>query len=202
MARRTGPVGVVEGEVARGDFIVGDAALGACELLAKDNVIRGVEPGGRPRLRRRSFASRRAPHWRDRSHALPQLERRLERVRQARARIRADHNPVYHDVDPVLLVAVERDLLGHLKHLAIDAHPGKALLADLLQLLAVFALAPPDDRRQDEEARPLRHRQHRIHHLLHGLRRDHLPALWAVRDADPREQEAQVVIHLGHRGNR
>ena len=73
----------------------------------------------------------------------------------------------------------------------------KPRLAQLEQLLAVLALAAAHDRRQDVHAAALGQRQDAVDDLLHGLRRDRAPALRAVRRADAREQQAQVVVDLG-----
>ena len=91
----------------------------------------------------------------------------------------------------------ERDVLGQVAQLAVDAGAHEPGLAQLDQLLAVLALAAAHDRRQDVDARALGQLQDAVDDLLHRLRRDRAPALRAVRRADAREQQAQVVVDLG-----
>jgi len=112
---------------------------------------------------------------------------------------------VDHDVDRVLALLVEVDVLAQLAHDAVDAHAGEPLALEIEEQLLVLALAPAHYRRQHEQPRARRLQQHAVHHLLHGLRGDHLAALGAVRDADACEQHAQVVVDLGdgaHGGSR
>src|SRR4029453_2195085 len=68
---------------------------------------------------------------------------------------------------------------------------------EIVEELAVLALAPPDHRGQHEQAAPAREREHPIHHLLHGLGGDDLAALRTVRNPHAREQHPQIVANLG-----
>ena len=85
-----------------------------------------------------------------------QRDRRLDRVGQALAQVVAHHEPVDDDRDVVLELLVELDLVLEHPQLAVDLHAREALGAQLLEQLAVLALAPAHDRRQDHEARALR----------------------------------------------
>ena len=78
----------------------------------------------------------------------------------------------------------------------------KPSAAQLLEEVPVLALARPHDRRVDREPRPLRERQHLLDDLLGGLAGDLAPARRAVRPADPRVEEAQIVVDLGDRADR
>src|SRR5439155_68428 len=100
-------------------------------------------------------------------------------------------------VDRVLALLVELDLLAQLARDAVDAHAREPLALEVEEELLVLALAPAHDRRQHEQPRARRLQQHAVHHLLHGLRRDHLAARRAVRHADAREKHAQVFGDLG-----
>ena len=86
--------------------------------------------------------------------------------------------------------------------LAVHLHAREALGPQLLQLLAVLALAPADDRRHDHEAGALLHPHDLVDDLLGRLRGDRPPAVEAVRLADPRPQQAQVVVDLRDRPDR
>ena len=107
------------------------------------------------------------------------------------------------DLDRVL------DALGELRHrvdlvyLAVDAHADEALGAELDEHLEVLALAVDEDGRQDHQLRAVRERQRRIDHLRDGHRRELLLRMvGAVRIADAREQQPQVVVDLGDRADR
>ena len=110
--------------------------------------------------------------------------------------------PVHHDRDVVLVLLVEDDLLLEQAQLAVDLHAREALGAQLLELLAVLALAPAHDRRQDHEPRALLHGHDLVDDLLGRLRGDRPAAVEAVRLADPRPQQAQVVVDLRDRADR
>ena len=77
-----------------------------------------------------------------------------------------------------------------------------ALGAHLLEQPPVLALAPADHRRHDHEPRALGQGQHAVGDLLQRLAGDRRAAVVAVRLTDPRPQQAQVVVDLGHRPDR
>ena len=110
--------------------------------------------------------------------------------------------PVDHDRDVVLVLLVEDDLLLEQPQLAVDLHAREALGAQLLELLAVLALAAADDRRQDHEPRALLQAHDLVDDLLGRLGGDRAAAVEAVRLADPRPQQAQVVVDLRDRADR
>ena len=127
---------------------------------------------------------------------------RLDRLGEALAHSLLHHQPVDDDRDVVLELLVELDLLVEAAQLAVDHRAGVALLAHLLEHPPVLALAPAHDRRQDHEPGPVVERHHAIGDLLDRLPGDRLAALEAVGLADPRPQQAQVVVDLGHRADR
>ena len=63
-------------------------------------------------------------------------------------------------------------------------------------------LRPADDRRQHHEAGALGQRHHVVDDLLDRLAGDRLAAAVAVRVADPRPEQAQVVVDLGDGADR
>ena len=138
----------------------------------------------------------------DLDHAVGQRHRRLDRVGQALAQVAAHDEAVDHDRDVVLVLLVEHDLVLEQAQLAVDLGPREALGAQLLQDLAVLALAPAHERRQHHEARALLELHDLIDDLLGGLPGDRLAADVAVRMADARPQQAQVVVDLGDRADR
>ena len=129
-------------------------------------------------------------------------DRGLDRVRQPLAQVRSHHEPVDHDGDVVLELLVEDDLLLEPAQLAVDLHAREALGAQLVEQLAVLALAPAHDRRQHHELGALGQHHHLVDDLLGRLRLDRAAAVEAVRVADTRPQQPQVVVDLGDRSHR
>ena len=112
------------------------------------------------------------------------------------------HEPVDDDLDVVLELLVEVDLLVELAHLAVDLDAREAVGAQLLEELAVLALAAAHERREHAEARALGE--------LAGAGRRSAATVWpaigaaavrAVRVADAGVEQAQVVVDLGDRAD-
>ena len=121
-------------------------------------------------------------------------EARLEPGRQ--------HHAVDHQLDVVLELLVELRHRVQLVQLAVDLDPLEAGAQQLGELLAVLALAPAHDRRQQIEARALGQAHDPVDHLRDGLALDRQPGRGRIRDADPGVEQAQVVVDLGDRADR
>ena len=130
------------------------------------------------------------------------LERRLDRVGEPRAVRPADHEPVDHHRDIVVLATVELRDLGQVVGLAVYPNPHEPLLLGGLEHVAELAFAAAHQRGEDLELRPLRPGQHQVRDLRGALALDRRPVLGTVRCAEPRPQEAQVVVDLGDRPDR
>ncbi len=204
--------------------------LGAGELLGEgeDRARFGRHPGrDRDRRGTRALRARRVPrpailavgagprgrgtlgggrtagaHYLDLDEPVSEADRGLDRVGQALADVVAHHEPVDHDRDVVLVSLVEHDRLLEHPDPLVDLHAREAVRAQLLEQLAVLALAPAHDRCQHHEARALGQLHHLVDDLLGRLPHDRAPADRAVRLADPRPQQPQVVVDLGHRPDR
>ena len=113
----------------------------------------------------------------------------------------AHHDAVDHDLDVVLQLLVEGRDGVDLVELAVDLDALEAALLQVLQLLAVLALAAADDRRQQVEPRAFRHRQDAVDHLRHGLALDRQAGRGRIGHADARVQQAQIVVDLGDRAD-
>ncbi len=107
------------------------------------------------------------------------------------------HQAVDHHVDVVGEFLVERLDLADFRERAVDLHALVALAHELGEFLAVFALAAAHHRRQHEDARAFRQRQHAVDHLRHGLAFDRQAGGRRVGHADARPQQAHVVVDLG-----
>jgi hypothetical protein len=148
-AARARAVRRVEAEHARRHLGQRHPVLGAGELL-------GVEPP--------------LPvDDRDLDEAVGQLDRRLDRVGQALAKVVLHHEAIDHDRDVVLVLLVECRRILDQERLAVDADAREPFAAQILERVLELALAPTDDRRVDGEARAGRQRKHLIDDLLGRL---------------------------------
>ena len=131
-----------------------------------------------------------------------EANRGLDRVRQSLAQVVAHHQPVDHDRDVVLVALVEHDrFLQHPQPL-VDLHAREAVRAQLLQELAVLALAPAHHWGEHHEAGPLPQLHHLVNDLLRRLPDDRPPADGTVGLANTRPQQPQVVVDLRDRADR
>ena len=129
---------------------------------------------------------------------LAELERELDAVGQAALDAVLEHEAVDDDVEVVDLGAVELDLVAEVDDRAVDARAHEALAPQALELELELTLAGARDGRHERELRPLRHGEHAVDDLLDRLRLDALAAVRAVRNADSRVEQPQVVGDLGH----
>jgi len=138
-----------------------------------------------------------------RNNQLPlrQIQRLLDRLRDARPWGSARDQPVDHHVDRVLHLLVELQVAVELHDLAVHAGAEKALLQQVGEQVAELPLLPLDNRGENREPRSLRELQHLLKNLLARLRRDRPATLVARRMTDPREQHPQVIVDLGDRAD-
>ena len=163
---RTCTVRIVEREHARGQFFNGNTAVLTSIVLRESD----------------RFA---ADHVRD-HQAARQRRRRLDRVGQAAAHIRADGNAVDHDLNVVLFGLLQLDLFRQVAHFAIHPHADIALPTGVLEHLDMLALFAADDRRKNLHARFFFQRHQPVDDLVDRLLMNLLAALRAVRRADAR----------------
>ena len=130
--------------------------------------------------------------------ATGQAQRGFKAFGQALLDFRAHLEAVDDDVDVVLLGFFQLRQLVELEGLAIDAKAHIALRLHVGKDVEELAFLLACHRRQDHQARIKRQRQHRVHHLAHGLRLQRQVVLGAKRCAGAREQQSQVIVDLGH----
>ena len=171
-------MGAVEREHPRCDLGIGDAAVDAGVPLREQPLL-----GARPDVHA--------------DQTIGDAQRGLDRLRDTPAHGCLGGQAVDDDVDVVLRVLRERDLLGEVADLSVDARAHETLAAVVLELLAVLALPISHHRREDLDAGALCQREDPIGHLLHGLARDGTVAPVAVGLSDPGVEEPQVVVDLG-----
>ena len=215
------PVPAAHRAVRKRELGVGDHAVRVEELFhaepvtaraGAERVVEGEEPwlelGHRiaadpagELVREHELFARRAVEEGDTRRALAEAERRLEGFREPLLQVRAHLEPVHDRIDRMLLLGVELRHGVELHVLAIDARTHEALAAQFLDRLLVLALAPGNDRRSECNGSALRQGKHLVHHLAHGLGREVEAVVRAARDACAREEEAQVIVDLGHRAD-
>ncbi len=208
VAALTAAVGRVEGEDPRLELGHRGAAVQAGELLAEDQHLAPLA-GARAGQNLRSGALGRARvtgiaiETFDLDDPLGELGCRLERLGEPLAQTLLHHQPVDDDRDVVLELLVELDaaVLVEPAELAVDDGARVALRPHLLEQLAVLPLAPTDDRRQDHEPGPLGEGHYVVGDLLDRLAGDRLAAVVTVGPADPRPEQPQIVVDLGHRAD-
>ena len=96
---------------------------------------------------------------------------------------------------------VERGRVRDLGELAVDLQPLEAALHIVGDFLAIFALPATHDRREQIEARTLGQSQHTVDHLAHRLALDRQAGGGRIGNADPRPEQAHIVVDLGHRAD-
>ena len=139
---------------------------------------------------------------RDEEPTLARFQRELDALGDAAFDAFFVDDAVDDDIEVVRFAAVERDLVAEVDDGAVDAGADEAFPAHAFELELQLPLSRARDRREHAEASALGHRQDAVDDLLHRLRLDALATVGAVRDADAREQEAQVVGDLGDGADR
>ena len=80
---------------------------------------------------------------------------------------------------------------------AVDFHAGKAALQEVCELFPVFAFAAADHGCEEVELGAVAKRHRLVDHLGDGLAFDREAGGGRVGDADPRPEQAHVVVDLG-----
>ena len=138
----------------------------------------------------------------DDHEALAEAGGGLDRLRQPQAQVGLHDEPVDDDVDRVLELLVELgDAVVEQDLHAVDLRAREALADQLLEDVLVLALAVAHERRVDREPRALVEPQHLVDDRVDRLAGDRLAADRAVRPADPRVEQAEVVVDLGDRAD-
>ena len=175
----TGAVRVVEGEKARFQLAQGIAANGA-----------GVFGG--EGVRRAAVV-----HGNQLDDAVGETERGFQRFGEALRDAVAVDEAVNDDADVVFAPPVDGGQGVEVVGFAVDTRAHEALLADVLQQFAVFALPALHQRRNQHPAAFRREGEDAVHHLAHGLRVQLDAVFRAARNADAGEEQAQVVVDFG-----
>ena len=127
----------------------------------------------------------------------------FHRVREALAEVGPRHQTVHHSLDPMGFVFLQPNgfLLAEIDDLTIHPQADESLAAGLFNHIAKLAGLPRDKRREDQEFRSLRPTQDGVRDFLGCLARHALAGLGVVGNADRREEESEVIVNLGCRGD-
>ena len=178
-AHGAGSKGVVKGKAPRLDFTDADSAVRAGKALAEIdglsvNHIHHKQP---LRQRKRAF------------HGIckPSLNSRL------------CHKPVNHNFDIVLDIFIQLDFLCQLVKIPVNAHTDISALSGAVQNLHMLAFPPPYHRGKQLDSGALRQLHNLVHHLVHALLFDFLPAVRAMRNSDSGIQKPEIIINFRNR---
>ena len=134
-------------------------------------------------------------------HAIRELERRLDRIGQATAIIGLEHQSIDDHAYVVIHAAIELRWVGEFDHIAIDPRAHKPLFPSGLEQLTEFTLATAHEWRQHFELGARIAEQHHIGDLRRALPLHRTSAIRAMRHTGAGPQQAEVVVHLGHRAD-
>src|SRR5262245_25865741 len=118
---------------------------------------------------------------RDVHHALAKIERRFDRVSQARPRRSAHHGTVDHDFDFVLAPMAQLGWAVEADRLAVDSHPCEAGCTQVVPERFVALTIAPFNRRHDVDPGALRQVQDFLDDLVSRLSADGHTAFRAER---------------------
>ena len=150
---------------------------------------------------RLAVGSGRIGHGRNDQAALPQLQGQLHSFCQPRPGV-AGHEAIDHHLDVVPHLAVEVLLVGERHDPPVHAGPGKALLEQIDEQVAILALLSPNERREHDELRAGRQPVDLLDDLFAGLSGDRSRTLGAMPLAGAGIQHTQIVVDLGDRADR
>ena len=122
----------------------------------------------------------------------------FQAVGQTLLNTRAHHQPVYHNIDLVLFLFVQRGHIVQLIHVPINAHADKPGLSGVLQQLHMLALPGAHHRGHQLKLGALRQGHHGVGHLVHGLLLDFLAAFGAMGRAHPGIHQAHIIVNFRH----
>ena len=97
---------------------------------------------------------------------------------------------------------VELQIVAQLHHHSVDARPGKTLLQQVFEQIAIFPFLRSHQRGQHQKRRSLGQLQNPLDNLIAALGGNRPAALRAMSLANPGEQHSQIVVNFGDRADR
>ncbi len=135
------------------------------------------------------------------NESVGELESGLQGIRESRAVIGANGQPIDDHRDVVILPPVQLRRIGHLDERSIDVRADEALLAHRLEELAEFTLAAANERSAHLDLGSVDPCEYGFGDLRRALPLDRAPATRAVRRTRARVEQAQVIVDLGDRSD-
>ena len=178
VALRTCPERVVERKASGLDFINADTAVRARKALGK----------------RQHFLI--ASHAFYKQKSLRQVQDIFDRIRQSAFDSRLHNQTVNDDFDIMLDILIQLDILRQLIQIAVNADSHIAASRRAFQHLLMPSLSSAHNGRKQLQPRSFRKCHDLIHHLIDALFLDLLAAVRAMRNADSRIQQTEIVINL------
>ena len=113
----------------------------------------------------------------------------------------ADHDPIDHRFDAMVLARAQLGRIVDVDHFAIDASPEESGLADRGKHLLMLPFPAAHQRGQDHHLRARRQCRHFFQYLLGRLLLNRRAALVALGRAQPGHQQPQMVVDFRDRGD-
>ena len=136
-------------------------------------------------------------------HALAPAEGRLHGVAEPDTNLLVNDQAIHHGFDGVLLLGVQFDACAvcQLDQFAVHASTDEALPREPFYHVAKLALLVAHNRGEQHDSRPKRQPDDPVHDVAGGLAHNGDAGLGAVRLADVRVEQPQVVINLRRGGD-
>ena len=137
-------------------------------------------------------------------HTFAKPQGSLHGIAKADADFVVHHEPVHDGLDVVEFLFVEldaRDVLAQFHDFTVHAHTHEAVAGEALKHVAELAFLPAHDGREQHDFGFRRQREDFIHDVAGALRGDGNAGFRAMRLADMRVKQAQVIINLRGRGD-
>ena len=138
-------------------------------------------------------------HHRD--AAVPEAHRDGDAALEAVFVVSSRAQPVDHHVDVVGFVAVQLESAVNVDPHPVDAGLEVALLGEALKKFAVVPFSGPDHGGQDGHARPVEVAKHALEDGVVGVAHHFFAGGQRIGGGGSRVQQAQKVVHLGHRAH-
>ena len=177
---RAGPCRVVKRKQSRLQFTHTVAANWAGEISGEQQLFRF-----------------RVVHIRNYRGTTGKLQRGFKRLCQTLGEIVTHLEAINHHFNGMFLLQFQFRRIGKIADFAINTSTDVTLACQIFQRFGVFAFALFNDWREQHQAFTFRLRQHVIHHLADGLRRQRYIVVRAARLTDAGEQQTQIVVDFG-----
>ena len=166
---------------ARGQFFYADPVLRAGVILRKKMILTADDVYNR--------------------QAAGKRRRRFNRIRQARTDIRMNDEAVNDNFNRMLLVLFQTDGFRKVVKGSVDAHTNKAAPPGRVKFFDVFPFSGPHNRRENENFCFPGQGKDLVDNLVDRLLPDFPAANGAVRNADARVKQTEVIVNFGHGAN-